>query len=125
MRFVPLKSVEQQDVFMMHRIRQRRVQRRTALTNQIRGLLLEYNVSISVGICRLGRQIPLILEDATNELSHLGRELLAELRDELLTLEEQIKSLDRRIDTVFRQSAAKDWHRSAESDRSRQQRWKP
>jgi transposase len=104
MRFVPPKSVEQQDVFMMHRIRQRRVQRRTALSNQIRGLLLEYGVSIPVGVCRLRRQIPTILEDASNELSDLARELLAELRYELLALEDQIRSIDRRIDIVFRRS---------------------
>ena len=42
MRFVPIKSVEQQDILSIHRVRQRLVKNRTALANEIRGLLLEF-----------------------------------------------------------------------------------
>jgi transposase len=104
MRFVPAKAIEQQDLLMMHRIRQRRVRRRTALVNQIRGLLLEYGIPIAKGICRARRQLPEILEDATNELTTLGRAMIAELRDEFKVLDEQIRSIDVRIDAMFRQS---------------------
>ncbi|MEJ2419621.1 MAG: IS110 family transposase, partial [Exilibacterium sp.] len=44
MRFVPKKSVEQQDIQMIHRVRGRLIKQRTALVNQIRGLLNEYGV---------------------------------------------------------------------------------
>ena len=45
MRFVPIKNVEQQDIQSLHRYRQRVVQQRTALVNQIRGLLTEYGLT--------------------------------------------------------------------------------
>ena len=47
MRFVPVKTVAQQDIQAVHRIRERLVKARTALTNQIRGLLAEYGVVIT------------------------------------------------------------------------------
>lgn len=50
MRFVPLKSVEQQDIQVIHRIRQQLVKSRTALVNQMRGVLGEYGIVIPQGI---------------------------------------------------------------------------
>ena len=50
MRFVPIKSVEQQDIISIHRLRQRLVKNRTALANEIRGLLLEFGFTIPQGI---------------------------------------------------------------------------
>ncbi len=57
MRFVPNKSIEQQDIQSMHRIRSLLVSRRTAQTNQIRGLLLEYGVIIPKGIAYIRKTI--------------------------------------------------------------------
>jgi len=50
MRFVPVKSIEQQDILSIHRIRERLVKNRTALANEIRGLLLEFGFTIPQGI---------------------------------------------------------------------------
>jgi len=50
MRFVPAKSIEQQDIQSLHRIRSRLIANRTAQANQIRGLLLEYGITIPQGI---------------------------------------------------------------------------
>ena len=50
MRFVPIKSVEQQDLQNIHRQRERIKKERTALVNQVRGLLAEYGVVIKKGI---------------------------------------------------------------------------
>ena len=50
MRFVPIKSVEQQDILSIHRIRARLVRNRTALANEIRGLLYEFGLIIPQGI---------------------------------------------------------------------------
>jgi transposase len=61
MRFVSDKSIEQQDMQSLHRIRSQIVARRTAQANQIRGLLLEYGIAIPQGIHHIRRQIPLIL----------------------------------------------------------------
>jgi len=50
MRFVPVKSIEQRDIQSIHRVRSLLVSRRTAQANQIRGLLMEYGITIPVGI---------------------------------------------------------------------------
>jgi len=86
MRFVTIKSVAQQDVQAMHRIRSELVSHRTAKANQIRGLISEYGLVAPIGIEQLRRAIPCWLEDADNGLSGLMRELLCELREKLSTL---------------------------------------
>jgi transposase len=58
MRFVAKKTIEQQDLQMLHRIRQRLVSQRTALVNQIRGLLHEYGIVLRRGIGQLRRGCP-------------------------------------------------------------------
>ena len=69
MRFVAVKTVEQQDIQAMHRMRSLVVERRTAQINQIRGLLLEYGIEIAQGRAAAMRRLPEILEDADNGLS--------------------------------------------------------
>jgi transposase len=106
MRFVPAKDIEQQDVQWLHRVRQRRMEERTALINQIRGLLLEFGVPVRLGPGGLRRAIPVILNDARHELSDRGRRLIAELYNEWMALEQWIAAVDREIQNVFRSSAA-------------------
>jgi transposase len=79
MRLVAVKSIEQEDVLALHRVRERLVAQRTALVSQIRGLLQEYGVVLGVQITRLRRKLPEVLEDASNELSHRARALFAAL----------------------------------------------
>lgn len=102
MRFVMPKSVEQQDIQNIHRIRSRLIKQRTALGNQIRGLLAEYGIIITKTVSVLKRQLPLILEDAENELTSLTREVLQELSEELSVLEQRIKKQDQRITQTFK-----------------------
>ena len=72
LRFVPLKSAEQQDLQMLHRVRQNWVKQRTAVANQMRGLLSEYGIVIGQGLSQIRRRLPEILEDAENGLSGFG-----------------------------------------------------
>ena len=97
MRFVTVKSVEQQDIQAAHRIREELVGQRTAKSNQIRGLVGEYGVIAPVGIHQLRRALPLWLEDADNGLTHDFRALLADLADDLRHLDNRISALDERI----------------------------
>ena len=106
MRFVPSKDLEQQDVQSLHRIRSQTVARRTALANQIRGLLMEYGVIVPKGITYIRKEIPLILEDAENELTTMFRELLSELYDEMVHLDERIKKLEIKLAIVCAQNEA-------------------
>lgn len=100
MRFVPIKSVEQQDVQNLHRQRERLKKERTALVNQVRGLLTEYGIVINKGVPAVRRALPDILEDADNGLTVLARELFAELLEELRVLDERFKRCEKRIDAV-------------------------
>jgi transposase len=104
MRFVPLKSIDQQDIQSLHRARQRLVNHRTAVVCQIRGLLLDRGIPIGAGITRARRMIPLILADADNELTMMTRETIAELYDLLRDLDARVAVFDKRIDLVFRAS---------------------
>ncbi len=97
MRFVPAKSVAQQDIQSLHRIRSQAVARRTAQANQIRGLLLEYGITIPKGISCVRKQIPGILEDATNELTPIFRELLNEPYREMVHLDERVQQLEEKL----------------------------
>jgi transposase len=104
MRFVPAKSVEQQDIQSLHRVRNRLVSSRTGLANQIRGLLAEYGIVLPQHINQLRRGLPLVLEDANNELTAFSRRLFASLYEELLSLQEKIDVLDEQIESVYRTS---------------------
>lgn len=104
MRFVPAKSIEQQDLQALHRVRMRLIRDRTALVNQTRGLLREYGVFLPVGIRPFRAQLPEVLEDAENELTALTREIIADQAQRLRELDQQIANYDRRIDQCFRAS---------------------
>lgn len=104
MRFVPAKSIEQQDMQSLHRIRSQAVARRTAQANQIRGLLMEYGLIIPQGISYVRKSIPLILKDADNELTVLFRTLLASLYEEMVHLDKRIKGLEIKLESLCGQS---------------------
>lgn len=97
MRYVPIKSTEQQDIQNFHRQRERIKHDRTALVNQIRGLLAEYGLVINKGVAAVRRALPRILEDKDNRLNELSRELFAELHEELRMLDHRFALCGRRI----------------------------
>jgi transposase len=94
MRFVPIKTDDQLDLQSLHRVRERWVMRRTAVVNQIRGLLLERGITLRKGRCHLDAALPGILEDATTKLSGALRLLLAQLKLELDQLAIRIEEAD-------------------------------
>lgn len=100
MRFVQPKSVEQQDIQLLHRLRERLVGQRTALSNQTRGLLAEYGITAAQGLHQLRRQLPEIVEDADNGLSPLAREAFAVCYEELIDLSERIKTVKQQITSL-------------------------
>lgn len=94
MRFVPLKTDDQLDMQSVHRVRERWVIRRTAVVNQIRGLLLERGIVVRQGRRHLEAALPDILEDATAKLSSALRMLLSQLKEELEELANWIGEAD-------------------------------
>jgi len=106
MRFVPIKGIEQQDIQSLHRAREQAVKNRTAQSNQIRGLLMEYGIVLGKGVARLRKALPEVLEDADNSLSDMFRELLCGLADELRRLDERIAAYDMQIKHLSTESYA-------------------
>jgi transposase len=106
MRFVPIKTVEQQAVLALHRARQGLVVARTAQANQLRGLLAEFGFALPRGIERLREQLPPILEDAENGLPDSVRALFARLQGHLDDLDRQADELEQEIHAWHRQQPA-------------------
>jgi transposase len=94
MRFVPIKTEDQLDLQAVHRVRERWVMRRTAVVNQIRGLLLERGLTLPKGRCHVDQTLPDILENATLPLLDSFRVLLAQLKLELDQLTARIEQMD-------------------------------
>jgi transposase len=85
-----VKTDDHLDLQSLHRVREHWVMRRTAVINQIRGLLLERGITLRKGRCHVGAALPGILEDADAKLSGALRMLLAQLKLELDHLDMRI-----------------------------------
>jgi transposase len=108
MRFVPIKNIDQQAMLALHRVRQGFVTARTAHANQIRSLLAEYGIVMPLGIHHLLQDVPDLLEDASNDLPGLFRQLVIHQLDYLRELDRQVQFLEDQIKT---------WHRENEASR--------
>lgn len=106
MRTVAVKTVEQQDVQALHRMRAARVGERTALCNQVRGLLAEYGIIVAQGVAALRRRVPELLEDAENGLSDFIRPMLARCYEQLCELDTHIEFYTRMVHEHARRDEA-------------------
>lgn len=94
MRFVTIKSADQQAMQLVHRVRSRIVKARTALVNELRGMLAEFGIMIgAMGVSAVRRAIPALLEDADNGLTHSMRELLHSLYHELKDMDDRLENM--------------------------------
>ena len=100
MRFVSVKTIVQQDLQAIHRIRSELVRQRTAKANQIRGLLAEYGIVVGRQVTTLRRALPELLENAENGLSFDFRALLDDLRQDLIRLDEREEEMSQKIHTL-------------------------
>ena len=103
MRFVAVKTVEQQDIQAVHRVRSGLMDQRKAKANQLRGLASEYGLVAPKELLHLRLAIPRWLEDQENGLSERFRRLLRGLWRDLLAFDERIEELDREIAQIARQ----------------------
>lgn len=93
MRFVPVKSVEQQALLAIHRVRQGFVVERTAIINRLRGLLSEFGVVLPLRSVTVRRQAA----QAAEALPELARRAIGDLLEQLRVLDERIDAYDSRI----------------------------
>ncbi|CAE6949932.1 IS110 family transposase [Vibrio sp. B1FLJ16] len=100
---VPHKSIEQQDIQSLIRMRRLCVTERTRLINQVRGLLAEYGIVISKGKASFRQTIPEIMENSENLLSPTLRELLAHQYERYLYIDEPIQWFDEKLNQTVKQ----------------------
>jgi transposase len=101
MRFCDVKTEAQQDIQSVHRIRSMLVQQRTALVNQIRGLLAEYGIIAAKGITNVRKVLPKILGDNPNNMSALMLTCITELKTSLADYDKKIVACDCKIEILF------------------------
>jgi transposase len=109
MRFVPIKTVDQQAVLAVHRVRQGLVKARTAQANQIRGLLAEMGLVVPKGIKNLYSLVPTLLDEAKDTLPATFSQLIERLLAHLKELKRQVDELELEI---LR------WHRCSDASRN-------
>lgn len=97
MRFVPVKTAEQQGQLAVHRLREGFKEERTAMINRIRGLLAEFGVVFPQGPEALRAALAGELEDAANELSGVARLALQRAHAHWIEIDAQIAWCDQRI----------------------------
>jgi len=103
MRFVQPKSLAQQDLQTLHRARTLLVRERTALSNQIRGLMAEYGIVVRKGLAALSRALPELLGGNDERMTAVLRRFLAEACERLRYLEQRIAGYDRELNAMCRQ----------------------
>ena len=99
MRFVPIKTVEQQAVLALHRVRDGIVKQRTALSNQIRGLLAEFGIIVAKGSKQLNACMTHLLSDPNSTLPVNLQKTFSSLFQELINLTARVKEFDKQIES--------------------------
>ena len=100
MRFVPVKSVEQQALLALHRVRQGLVVERTAIINRLRGLMTEFGVVLPLRSVTVRRETA----RAAEALPELARAAIDDLLEQLRGLDERVEAYDRRLEAQARLS---------------------
>ena len=108
MRFVPIKTAEQQAVLMLHRTRDLLVRQRTMLVNSLRGHMAELGIIAPQGISRVGDLVAALLGEDEATLPKLARYALRGLASELEALGERVKEIE---------GAILAWHKDNEASR--------
>lgn len=97
MRFVPVKSIDQQAILSLHRARQSSIQTRTGLVNQIRGLMAEFGHVIPKGLHHVRREMIATIEKVRQELPAIFLELMESLLEQLQSLTDFIAEIEKKI----------------------------
>lgn len=100
---VPVKSVHQQALSALHRLRSAWLAARTARINTVRGLLREFGIVIPLGAKRVVPILQVLLEDADSGLPDVVRPVLDEARAEILELERRMRSVEGQLRALSRQ----------------------
>lgn len=93
MKFVPIKTIEQQNMLMIHRARELVIKQRTAQSNEIRGLLAEYGVILPKGLAHIRKELCSILESMV-EMLGVALKVITSMYEQFKHLDEAVKKYD-------------------------------
>ena len=109
MRFVPIKTADQQAAVLLHRGRERLVRQRTGLVNALRGHLAEFGVIAPQGLRNVGKLIAIVRDEGDGRLPDLARQVLAVLAAQIEQLEGAVAALEKQLIA---------WHKSKKTSSS-------
>lgn len=101
---VPVKNLEQQDIQVLHRLRERYVSQRTALINQTRGLLSEYGLIASPGLESFARFLKSIPDIDSSQVSPLVKNEIAQVAQEYYDMTDRIDEITSKLGRIARQT---------------------
>lgn len=104
-RYVAVKTIEQQDIQSLTKIKDLLTKQQTALANQLRGLLAEYGLVMAKTRAALCHAIPYFLEDTENELSPVSRSFIRRQYGNLKHTTEQIEAVKRELHELVKDKA--------------------
>ena len=104
MRFVPIKSLPQQQISTLHRTREHTVSAKTQLSNHIRGLLAEFGMIANQGYCALKKLLEEVSSGAHDEVLGLSSGLFKQLYHDLLELDKRKKHYDAEIKSLTKEN---------------------
>lgn len=99
MKFVAIKTQEQQDMLLLHRARELAIKQRTAQSNQIRGLLAEYGIAVAKGLYQI-KKLPDILDKNKEKLSEHAQKLFKQLHEHFKVFDDQVAEYETQIKTL-------------------------
>jgi len=97
MRFVPVKTIEQQSALLMHRARDLLIRQRTMLVNALRGHMAEFGFVEAQGLHKVAGLIAIVMNDGDERLPDLARQALSLIAEQIAELQNRISVLERQI----------------------------
>ena len=95
MRFVPVKTADQQATQLLHRGREQLVRQRTMLVNALRAHLAEFGMVAAQGLRNVGELIAIIRDDGDRRLPAVARQVLQVLANQIEQTESAVRALER------------------------------
>ena len=97
MRFVPIKTTEQQSALMIHRARDLLIRQRTMLVNALRGHLVEFGLIEAQGLHKVAKLIAIVLDEEDRRISDIARQVLTVIVSQIEDTQTRIAGLEKQI----------------------------
>ena len=97
MRFVPLKTTEQQSALMMHRARDLLIRQRTMLVNALRGHLAEFGLIEAQGLHKVARLVTIVVDEVDERVPEMARQVLKVIVNQLKDIQTGIADLEKQV----------------------------